>query len=96
MHIIQNIIVSSDDTNDFISSSCTSVPYHTGHFVQPQDVVAICGGDIYSRRNPLFSSFDEHTIVCGSCLWRAVARPRHRLSVLWLRSVFGSEHTSDC
>ena len=25
-----------------------------------------CGGDIYSRRKPLFSSFGEHTAVCGS------------------------------
>ena len=28
-------------------------PEHTGHFVQPQ-VAAFCGGDIYSRRKPLF------------------------------------------
>ena len=40
-------------------------PEHTGHFVQPQ-VAALCGGDIYSRRKPLFSSFGEHTAVCGS------------------------------
>ena len=25
-----------------------------------------CGGDIYSRRKPIFSSFGEHTAVCGS------------------------------
>ena len=28
-------------------------PEHTGHFVQPH-VAAHCGGDIYSRRKPLF------------------------------------------
>ena len=39
-------------------------PEHTGYFVQPQ-VAAFCGGDIYSRRKPLFSSFGEHTAVCG-------------------------------
>ena len=53
---------------------------HTGHFVQPQ-VAAHCGGDIYSRRKPLFSSFGEHTAVCGSSERQAVARPRHRQSV---------------
>ena len=37
-----------------------------------------CGGDIYSRRKPLFSSFGEHTAVCGSSVRQAVARPRHR------------------
>ena len=55
-------------------------PEHTGHFVQPH-VVAHCGGDIYSRRKPLFSSFGEHTAVCGSSVRQAVARPRHRQSV---------------
>ena len=40
-----------------------------------------CGGDIYSRRKPLFSSFSEHTAVCGSSVRQAVARPRHRQSV---------------
>ena len=57
-----------------------SGPEHTGHFVQPQ-VAAHCGGDIYSRRKPLFSSFGEHTAVCGSSGRQAVARPRHRQSV---------------
>ena len=66
--------------------SCTSLchthygPEHTGHFVQPH-VAAHCGGDIYSRRKPLFSSFGEHTAVCGSSVRQAVARPRHRQSV---------------
>ena len=55
-------------------------PEHTGHFVQPQ-VAAHCGGDIYSRRKPLFSSFGEHTAVCGSSVRQAVTRPRHRQSV---------------
>ena len=55
-------------------------PEHTGHFVQPL-VAAHCGGDIYSRRKPLFSSFGEHTAVCGSSVRQAVARPRHRQSV---------------
>ena len=55
-------------------------PEHTGHFVQPH-VAAHCGGDIYSRRKPLFSSFGEHTAVCGSSVRQAVARPRHRQSV---------------
>ena len=40
-----------------------------------------CGGDIYSRRKPLFSSFGEHIAVCGSSVRQAVARPRHRQSV---------------
>ena len=40
-----------------------------------------CGGDIYSRRKPLFSSFGEHSAVCGSSVRQAVARPRHRQSV---------------
>ena len=40
-----------------------------------------CGGNIYSRRKPLFSSFGEHTAVCGSSVRQAVARPRHRQSV---------------
>ena len=40
-----------------------------------------CGGDIYSRRKALFSSFGEHTAVCGSSVRQAVARPRHRQSV---------------
>ena len=40
-----------------------------------------CGGDIYSRRKPLFSSFGEHTAFCGSSVRQAVARPRHRQSV---------------
>ena len=53
---------------------------HTGHFVQPH-VAAHCGGDIYSRRKPLFASFGEHTAVCGSSVRQAVARPRHRQSV---------------
>ena len=55
-------------------------PEHTGHFVQPH-VAAHCGGDIYSRRKPLFSSFGEHTAVCGSSVRQAVARPRHRQNV---------------
>ena len=55
-------------------------PEHTGHFVQPH-LAAHCGGDIYSRRKPLFSSFGEHTAVCGSSVPQAVARPRHRQSV---------------
>ena len=55
-------------------------PEHTGHFVQPH-VAAHCGGDIYSLRKPLFSSFGEHTAVCGSSVRQAVARPRHRQSV---------------
>ena len=55
-------------------------PEHTGHFVQPH-VAAHCGGDIYSCRKPLFSSFGEHTAVCGSSVRQAVARPRHRQSV---------------
>ena len=55
-------------------------PEHTGHFVRPH-VAAHCGGDIYSRRKPLFSSFGEHTAVCGSSVRQAVARPRHRHSV---------------
>ena len=55
-------------------------PEHTGHFVQPH-VAGHCGGDIYSRRKPLFSSFGEHTAVCGSSVRQAVARPRHRQSV---------------
>ena len=55
-------------------------PEHTGHFVQPH-VAAHCGGDIYSRRKPLFSSFGEHTAVYGSSVRQAVARPRHRQSV---------------
>ena len=55
-------------------------PEHTGHFVQPH-VAAHCGGDIYSRRKPLFSSFGEHTAVCGSSVRQAVARLRHRQSV---------------
>ena len=37
--------------------------------------------NIYSRRKPLFSSFGEHTAVCGSSVRQAVARPRHRQSV---------------
>ena len=40
-----------------------------------------CGGDIYSRRKPLFSSFGEHTAVSCSSVRQAVARPRHRQSV---------------
>ena len=55
-------------------------PEHTGHFVQPH-VAAHCGGGIYSRRKPLFSSFGEHTAVYGSSVRQAVARPRHRQSV---------------
>ena len=61
-------------------SSALLGPEHTGHFVQPH-VAAHCGGDIYSRRKPLFSSFGEHTAVCGSSVRQAVARPRHRQSV---------------
>ena len=60
--------------------ACAFGPEHTGHFVQPH-VAAHCGGDIYSRRKPLFSSFGEHTAVCGSSVRQAVARPRHRQSV---------------
>ena len=37
-----------------------------------------CGGDIYTRRKPLFSSFGKHTAVCGSSVRQVVARPRHR------------------
>ena len=44
-------------------------------------MAAHCGGDVYSRRKPLFSSFGEHTAVCGSSVRQAVARPRHRQSV---------------
>ena len=55
-------------------------PEQTGHFVEPH-VAALCGGDIYSRRKALFSSFGEHTAVCGSSVRQAVARPRHRQSV---------------
>ena len=55
-------------------------PEHTGHFVQPH-VATHCGGDIYSRRKPLFSSFGEHTAVYGSSVRQAVARPRHRQSL---------------
>ena len=40
-----------------------------------------CGSDIYSRGKPLFSSFGEHTVVCGSSMRQAVPRPRHRQSV---------------
>ena len=40
-----------------------------------------CGGDIYSRRKSLFSSFGEHTADCGSSVRQAVAPPRHRQSV---------------
>ena len=61
-------------------TSCWLRAQHTGHFVQPQ-VFAFCGRDIYSRRKPLFSSFGEHTAVCGSSVRQAVARPRHRQSV---------------
>ena len=39
------------------------------------------GGDIYSRRKPLFSSFGEHTAVCGSSVRQAVVRPHHRQSI---------------
>ena len=66
-----------------VYSSLSSIhlgPEHTGHFVQPH-LAAHCGGDIYSRRKPLFSSFGEHTAVCGSSVPQAVARPRHRQSV---------------
>ena len=68
--------------NNSASSRDTKLyrPEHTGHFVQPH-VAAHCGGDIYSRRKPLFSSFGEHTAVCGSSVRQAVARPRHRQSV---------------
>ena len=44
-------------------------------------MVAHCGGDIYSRRKLLFSSFGEHTAVCGPSVRQAVARPHHRQSV---------------
>ena len=44
-------------------------------------MAAHCGGDIYSRRKILFSSFGEHTAVCGSSVRQAVALPRHRQSV---------------
>ena len=40
-----------------------------------------CGGDIYSRRKPLFSGFGKHTAICGSSVRQAVARPSHRQSV---------------
>ena len=60
--------------------SKTLGPEHTGHFVQPH-VAAHCGGDVYSRRKSLFSSFGEHTAVCGSSVRQAVARPRHRQSI---------------
>ena len=55
-----------------------------------------CGRDIYSRRKPLFSSFGEHTAVCGSSVRQAVARPATDRAFLWLRFAYGSEHTSDC
>ena len=64
----------------FVPATPLLGPEHTGHFVQPH-VAAHCGGDIYSRRKPLFSSFGEHTAVCGSSVRQAVARPRHRQSV---------------
>ena len=67
-------------TNQWLSFSSILGPEHTGHFVQPH-VAAHCGGDIYSRRKPLFSSFGEHTAVCGSSVRQAVARPCHRQSV---------------
>ena len=54
-------------------------PEHTGYFVQPH-VAAHCGRDIYFRRKPLFSSFGEHTAVCGSSVRQPVARPHHRQS----------------
>ena len=63
-----------------LNTLATLGPEHTGHFVQPH-VAAHCGGDIYSRRKPLFSSFGEHTAVCGSSVRQVVARPRHRQSV---------------
>ena len=83
------IIKLSSDTLQKYQSACASTdntvvrrlgPEHTGHFVQPH-VAAHCGGDIYSRRKPLFSSFGEHTAVCGSSVRQAVARPRLRQSV---------------
>ena len=64
----------------FIGAVLVLGPEHTGHFVQPH-VAAFCGGDIYSGRKPLFSSFGEHTAVCGPSVPQAVARPRHRQSV---------------
>ena len=41
----------------------------------------IVAGIFIPRRKPLFSSFGEHTAVCGSSVRQAVARPRHRQSV---------------
>ena len=37
-------------------------PEHTKDFVEPQ-VTSFCGGDIFSHRFPLFSSFANHTCV---------------------------------
>ena len=46
---------------------------------------ATCGRALWQGylfpRKPLFSSFGEHTAVCGSSVRQAVARPRHRQSV---------------
>ena len=41
----------------------------------------IVAGIFIPGRKPLFSSFGEHTAVCGSSVRQAVARPRHRQSV---------------
>ena len=56
-------------------------PEHTAPLCLATGGRVFCGGDIYSRRKPLFSSFGEHTAVCGSNVRQAVARPRHRQSV---------------
>ena len=78
--ILNNLLSVSCIRKFFASVDAALRPEHTGHFVQPH-VAAHCGGDIYSRRKPLFSSFGEHTAVCGSSVRQAVARPRHRQSV---------------
>ena len=50
---------------------------------------SVCGGDepqpVAHLNEPFFSSFGEHTAFCGSSVRQAVARPRHRQSVLRLR-----------
>ena len=81
--MIQNTTINREEvvSFSFISKIISELgPEHTGHFVQPH-VAAHCGGDIYSRRKPLFSIFGDHTAVCGSSVRQAVARPRHRQSV---------------
>ena len=77
-----HLYVDIGDASSSLWGSTSSLlgPEHTGHFVQPH-VAAHCGGDIYSRRKPLFSSFGENTGVCGSSVRQAVARPRHRQGV---------------